>query len=145
MAHPGLAHTSLPKNTSTTSPGSFLDNKIGVRLIKNFAQGEGDGCLPMLAAAVAPEAASGDFYIPGHIGMLGRVRPSSCCLVQPCAPLPAACDAFWSPYRSTKRLSEGTQTARLCTAGSSIQNISTGPEMLLRSSFPELLVLIGLH
>ena len=77
VAHPGLAHTSLPKNTSSTSPGSFLDNKLGVPLIKNFAQGEGDGSLPMLAAAVAPEAASGDFYIPGNTGVVGRVRPSS--------------------------------------------------------------------
>ena len=69
----------MGRNTSTHSPGSFLDNKMAMRVFKNFVQGEGDGCLPMLAAAVAPEAASGDFYVPGNVGVLGRVRSCSCC------------------------------------------------------------------
>lgn len=73
VAHPGVSSTALGSNASSHSPGSFLDNKMAMRVLKNFLQGQGDGCLPMLSAAVAPEAASGDFYVPANIGVLGRV------------------------------------------------------------------------
>ena len=74
VGHPGASYTSLASNASAHSPGSFADSMLGMRVLKTLSQGQGDGCLPMLAAATLPEAASGDFYVPSNLGVLGRVR-----------------------------------------------------------------------
>lgn len=70
VAHPGISSTSLSSNTSSDSPGSILDSKMVQRLLRMFTQGQGDGSLPLLAATVAPEAESGDFYTPGTFGVM---------------------------------------------------------------------------
>ena len=47
-----------------------------IDVIIMFMQGQGDGALPMLASATDPAAASGDFYCPSVVGVIGMVRAS---------------------------------------------------------------------
>ena len=74
LTHPGGSWTAITANSASHSPGSFLDSKFAMRIMKMFVQGQGDGALPMLASATDPAAASGDFYCPSVVGVIGMVR-----------------------------------------------------------------------
>ena len=85
VCHPGGAATNIQITTAASGKGSGVNNRVFSFITNAISQSPADGCLPLLACAVLPEAESGDFYIPGKEGLGSRVMQ-----VPPCSWLPAA-------------------------------------------------------
>lgn len=87
VCHPGNSATNIQVSTAASGKGNGLNNRMFSFMANSVSQSSADGCLPLLACAVSPEAQSGDFYIPGKEGPVSTLlqvpptRRLACCMV----------------------------------------------------------------
>lgn len=73
VCHPGGAATNLQATTAASGKGNGVNNRMFSFIASAVSQSAADGALPLLACAVASDAESGDFYVPGKEGFASKM------------------------------------------------------------------------